>query len=370
MRQEMAKEPAPFQLGLAHDQWQVQLTGLGWMQHLGLTIEGMADPEHRSHNDAATAVCWAGLRTAHHAAILLCNALLGPWGKCAFFHGVIAEGRNSVAGMQPDNPWLLRYWPRIVKDNGWEEVPGIYNREAREKWLAEELPDHPCFSNLGVKVKPVAWLSFHRGFSEFLDKHLNTRGMLLGRMSARSGDIKCVEDLFISAMDTAGFEPSDGNAASSLSVTDAGPSKRKATKEAKANVDDLRGKMNNTVGAAARVGRALVALGMRMVALGTRSENGVGSFEDELKETDETLTEDDEWSICSLADSAVEGKKNLNDASRKELSKIPTIGKVLSKRIHEAQPYRDWIDVRALPQVGPVRIAELQKAFYLVHTHS
>ena len=74
-------------------------------------------------------------------------------------------------------------------------------------------------------------------------------------------------------MDTAGFEPSDGNAASSLSVTDAGPSKRKATKDAKANVDDLRRNMHNTVGAAARVCRALVALGMRMVALGTRSED-------------------------------------------------------------------------------------------------
>ena len=176
--------------------------------------------------------------------------------------------------------------------------------------------------------------------------------------------------VFATLMDTAGFEPSDGDVALSLSATDAGPSKRKVTKEAKANVDDLRRKLNNTVWAATRVGRALVALGMRMVALGTRSENGVGSFEDELKEADETHTEDDEWSICSLADSAVEGKKNLNDASRKELSKIPTIGKVLSKRIQEGQPYRGWIDVRALPQVGPVRIAELQKAFYLVHTHS
>ena len=110
---------------------------------------------------------------------------------------------------------------------------------------------------------------------------------------------------------------------------------------------------------------------MRMVALGTRSENGVGSFEGELKEADETHTGDDEWSICSLADSTVEGKKNLNDASKNDLSEIPTIGKVLSKRIHEGQPFRDWSDVRASPQVGPVRIAELQKAFYLVeHTHS
>ena len=74
-------------------------------------------------------------------------------------------------------------------------------------------------------------------------------------------------------MDNAGFEPSE-DAASSLSVTDAGPSKKKATKEAKANVDDLRRKMNNTVGAAARVSvdEDLVN-GMRMVALGTRSED-------------------------------------------------------------------------------------------------
>ena len=120
-----------------------------------------------------------------------------------------------------------------------------------------------------MKVKPAAWLSFHKGFSEFLDKHLNTRGMLLGRMSARSGDIKCVEDLFISAMDTAGFE----DAALSLSVSDAGPSKRKANKEAKATVDDLRRKMNNTVAAAARVSvDEDLANGMRIVALGTRSE--------------------------------------------------------------------------------------------------
>ena len=111
----------------------------------------------------------------------------------------------------------------------------------------------PCYSNLGVKVKRFTWLSFGTGFSDLLDNHLNTWGMLLGRMSARSGDIKCVEDVFISAMDTAGFEPSDGDAALSLSATDAGPSKRKVAKEAKANVDDMRRNMNNTTGAAARV---------------------------------------------------------------------------------------------------------------------
>ena len=49
---------------------------------------------------------------------------------------------------------------------------------------------------------------------------------MLGRIGARTGEIKCVEDLFVSAMDTAGSEPSDERAASSLSVTDAGQIKR------------------------------------------------------------------------------------------------------------------------------------------------
>ena len=79
-----------------------------------------------------------------------------------------------------------------------------------------------------------------RFFSEILDKHLNTRGMLLGKMSATSQDNKCVDD--ISARDPAGLEPSDGDAASRLSVTNAAPCNRKATKEAKAKVDDLRSK--------------------------------------------------------------------------------------------------------------------------------
>ena len=75
-------------------------------------------------------------------------------------------------------------------------------------------------------------------------------------------------------MDPAGFEPSDGDAASSLPVTDAGHSNRKATKEARAKVDDLRRQMKNTVAAAARVSvyEELVNA-MRLVALGTRSED-------------------------------------------------------------------------------------------------
>ena len=65
-----------------------------------------------------------------------------------------------------------------------------------------------------------------KGFSELRDKHLDTGGMLLGRMGAISGESRCVEEALSHLMDTAGFEPSDGDAASGLPVMDAGHNKR------------------------------------------------------------------------------------------------------------------------------------------------
>ena len=50
--------------------------------------------------------------------------------------------------------------------------------------------------------------------------------MLLGRMGAISGGSRCVEEALSHPMHTAGFEPSNGDAASGLPVTDAGHNKR------------------------------------------------------------------------------------------------------------------------------------------------
>ena len=65
-----------------------------------------------------------------------------------------------------------------------------------------------------------------KGFSELLDKRLNRGGMLLGRMGAISGQSRCVEEALRHLMETAGFEPSNEDAASSVSVADAGHIKR------------------------------------------------------------------------------------------------------------------------------------------------
>ena len=73
----------------------------------------------------------------------------------------------------------------------------------------------------------VAWMSFHK---RLLRTPRQTSGykrdILLGRMGAISGESRCVEEALSHLMDTAGFEPSDGDAASGLPVTDAGHNKR------------------------------------------------------------------------------------------------------------------------------------------------
>ena len=65
----------------------------------------------------------------------------------------------------------------------------------------------------------------HKSFSELLDNKLKRGGVLLGRMGAISGGT-CIEEALSHLMDTAGFKPSNEDAASSLSVTDAGQIKR------------------------------------------------------------------------------------------------------------------------------------------------
>ena len=66
----------------------------------------------------------------------------------------------------------------------------------------------------------------HKSFSELLDNKLKRGEVLLGRMGAISGESRCVEEALSHLMDTAGFKPSNEDAASSLSVTDAGHIKR------------------------------------------------------------------------------------------------------------------------------------------------
>ena len=285
LQEAMRKEAPPAQLGISMDQEQSQLTGTSWLQHLGLTVEGLHDPQHRSHNDCENAVCSAGLKDKYHAGVLLCNVLFGPYNKAAFFHHVLQEGRNHCKRLQPDGAWLVKFWPRINRDRGWQDRMDVMSTAARLDFLETTLPDSKCVNGLGVKVDTSKWLSFHEGFRCCLDKELSTRGMILGQVCMKTGVIKCIEDLFTNALDEI---PADDAEAFSLS---AGPSKRQAAKDAKSKFDDLRKKMNHTLAAAARVSCDEDTVnGIRIVALGTGAEEQeFGSMMKNLKGAEESV---------------------------------------------------------------------------------
>ena len=56
-------------------------------------------------------------------------------------------------------------------------------------------------------------------------------------------------------------------------------------------------------------------------------------------------------------------KKNLNQAKLRELRNVPQIGAILAKRIQAGMPYTSWSEVEALFELGPIRVANLQRYF-------
>ena len=56
---------------------------------------------------------------------------------------------------------------------------------------------------------------------------------------------------------------------------------------------------------------------------------------------------------------------DLNQASQKQLMKVPGIGKVLSKRLIQSRPFASWSEVDKVAQIGAKRLESLREAFVL-----
>jgi len=56
---------------------------------------------------------------------------------------------------------------------------------------------------------------------------------------------------------------------------------------------------------------------------------------------------------------------DLNKATKDKLLKVDQIGQGLADRLLEAGPFQDWGAVRAVPQIGPKRVANLQRMFFI-----
>ena len=141
----------------------------------------------------------AGLTAPYMAALMVFNIAYGPWQSAAWFYSISQQGEDLSDLLMPDDPILLRYWPRILRDRGLEleASEDLVGRPARVRFI-KELGTGSLMELKGVKAKPSQWMSLQRAFDNW-DAGFHTRGLALGALCINKGWIVTEEDLFAPA---------------------------------------------------------------------------------------------------------------------------------------------------------------------------
>ena len=251
----------------ATDQEQSQITGGEFIltpkpQGLGLTGARFADPFHRWNNDTAMATALSGLATIEKAATLIFNIGYGPWQAAAFFHLMLAEGQRLPKTLTPSGQFVMRFWRRRLVDTGMHLSSGddIVGEGGRKRWL-DTLPGNSVIQLKGVKVQPAKWMSLQQA-GEIWDTLLSTRALVMGNACLNKGWVVTAEDLF--APTSCGAMCGDKPAPTS---------KAAAFRSAKAKLDNLKKRTQNTFVAATKlICDDDVINGIRILLHGTRAQ--------------------------------------------------------------------------------------------------
>ena len=165
-------------------------------EHLRLLLVRISDFFHRWHNNFGHAASKAGLMPIFYAAIVMLNIAYGPWESAAWYHLLLNMAMELVSATVPDDPHLLKLWPRILmdKDLHLETNEGIIGVEGRRRFIAQ-LDSDACVKLKNKKCKPSQWVSFDAAWHEW-SRHLHTRGFVLGKLLMHRGDVLAAEDLF------------------------------------------------------------------------------------------------------------------------------------------------------------------------------
>ena len=243
-------------LAICSDQEQVQVTGAEFIlapEPHGLACTGVrfSDEFHRSHNDLSMAISRSGFAPIVQAGTLIFNIGYGPWQSHSFFHQLVSEAARMAATLSADSQLALRFWPRRRMDPGFDgDQPD--QAHARRSWLQGLGSDMDI---IGVKVAPSKWMSFLDA-GEAWSKKLGSRALILAALCMEKGWVLSAEDLFGG---TRLFKVADG-------VTALPKSKAEAVKSAKAKLDGLKARTQNTVVTATRlVCDSDVVTGLRLV---------------------------------------------------------------------------------------------------------
>ena len=85
------------------------------------------------------------------------NIGYGPWQKAAWYHMILASGEKVARTIQPNSRMVLKFWPRLLIDNGLESETddAIVGEEGRRAYVIG-IPGLNIMNLEGVKVSPLA----------------------------------------------------------------------------------------------------------------------------------------------------------------------------------------------------------------------
>jgi hypothetical protein len=158
--------PLPGSLWIAADQEQRQITACNFLaDHCGLTIEFIFDFAHRSTNDMVDTLVKCGLWTIYLMAIVIFNISFGPYGSCAWFQQLVHTAQKMRNALTPNDPLVLRYWPRILVERGhhYSTDQAKVGEQARQE-LIDNMDVNGIVSRKGQRCSKKQWWSFNRTF--------------------------------------------------------------------------------------------------------------------------------------------------------------------------------------------------------------
>lgn len=147
--------PPPCCLTLATDQERLQITAVCFAKDvLSLTVEVHHDWYHRVWNDLNGSIRSSGLFPAFLNSFMFLNIAHGPWQKCAWFHVMSEQACDLAQCLAPNDPELLKLWPRIVTDRRLDgEMSDALVGEAGRAEYCKNLHLSRCFLVNGEKAQ-------------------------------------------------------------------------------------------------------------------------------------------------------------------------------------------------------------------------
>jgi hypothetical protein len=233
----------PCVLGVVADQEGKQWAGFNFLEKkLQLNLVPLRDPFHRMWNDFGAAVHKGGFSPVYHHSLFTFNIAYGPFQRSAFFQEMIDMAADLAQTMEGNNPLLLKFWPRILADQGMQDSFGDDTGFAARTRFVERMQLNKSFTIKGPKVSTSRWFSWVRAFDVW-DAEWNTKALGLTALALDKAWCLTIEDM----MDSLTTEEMP-------SVEAKGSGSRAKEKDtSKANIDKMRVKAANSLHAVGRL---------------------------------------------------------------------------------------------------------------------